>query len=56
MLLINIIDNKLMDAQWKVPNEADAFFDALNSYHSNIKFTPEQNPKKFLHTQITVAD
>ena len=27
-------------------------FDVLNSYHPNIKFTLEQNPKKFLDTQI----
>ena len=33
-------------------NEADTLFDALNSYHPNIKFTLEQNPKKFLDTQI----
>ena len=35
-----------------VCNEADTLFDALNSYHPNIKFTLEQNPKKFLDTQI----
>ena len=33
-------------------NEAGTLFDALNSYHPNIKFTLEQNPKKFLDTQI----
>ena len=33
-------------------NEADTLFDALNSYHPNIKFTIEQNPKRFLVTQI----
>ena len=33
-------------------NEADTLFDVLNSYHANIKFTLEQNPKKFLDTQI----
>ena len=33
-------------------NEADTLFDALNSYHPNIKFTPEQNPKTFLDTQM----
>ena len=33
-------------------NEADTLFDTLNSYHPNIKFTLEQNPKRFLVTQI----
>ena len=33
-------------------NEADTLFDALNSYHPNIKFTLEQNHKKFLDNQI----
>ena len=33
-------------------NEVNTLFDALNSYHPNIKFTLEQNPKKFLDTQI----
>ena len=33
-------------------NEADTLFDTLNSYHPNIKFTLEQNPKRFLDTQI----
>ena len=32
-------------------NELDTLFDALNSYHPNIKFTLEQNPKR--DTQIT---
>ena len=29
------------------------FFDVLNSYHPNIKFTLEKNPKEFLDTQMT---
>ena len=33
-------------------NEEDTLFDALDSYHPNIKFTLEQNPKRFLDTQI----
>ena len=33
-------------------DEADTLFDALNLYHPNIKFTLEQNPEKFLDTQI----
>ena len=33
-------------------NEADTLSVALNSYHPNIKFTLEQNPKKFSDTQI----
>ena len=33
-------------------NKADTFFVALNSYHPNRRFTLEQNPKKFLDTQI----
>ena len=33
-------------------NEEDTLFDALNSYHPNITFTLEQNPKTFLDTQI----
>ena len=33
-------------------NKLDTLFDALNSYHPNIKFTLEQNPKRFLDTQI----
>ena len=33
-------------------NKADTLFDALNSYHPNIKFTLEQNTKKLLDTQI----
>ena len=32
-------------------NQADTLFDALSSYHHNM-FTLEQNPKKFLYTQI----
>ena len=32
-------------------NESDTLFDVLNSY-PNIKFTLEQNPKRFLDTQI----
>ena len=31
----------------KKRNEAGTLFDALNSQHPNIKFTLEQNPKKF---------
>ena len=34
-------------------NEADTLFVALNSYHPNTRFTLEQNPKKFLDTQIS---
>ena len=37
-------------------NESDTLFDALNSYHPNIKFTLEQNPKRFLDTQIIKED
>ena len=33
-------------------NEPDTLFNTLNSYHPNIKFTLEQNPKRFLDTQI----
>ena len=33
-------------------NGSDTLFDALNSYYPNIKFTLEQNPKRFLDTQI----
>ena len=33
-------------------NEADNLFDVLNSYHPNIRFTLEQNPKNFLDTLI----
>ena len=33
-------------------NKSDTLFNALNSYHPNIKFTLEQNPKRFLDTQI----
>ena len=33
-------------------NKSDTLFDALNSYHPYIKFTLEQNPKRFLDTQI----
>ena len=32
--------------------ETNTPFDALNSFHPNIKFTLEQNPKRFLDTQI----
>ena len=32
--------------------ETNTPFDALNSFHPNIKFTLEQNPKMFLDTQI----
>ena len=28
-------------------NIADTIFDVLNSYHPNIKFILEQNPKRF---------
>ena len=30
----------------------DELFQNLNSFHTNIKFISEQNPKKFLHTDI----
>ena len=30
-----------------------ALFDRLNNYHSNIKFTIEVNPSKFLNTKLT---
>ena len=33
-------------------NQPYTLFDALNSYHPNIKFALEQNPKRFLDTQI----
>ena len=33
-------------------NKSDTLFDALNPYHPYIKFTLEQNPKRFLDTQI----
>ena len=33
-------------------NETNTPFDVLKSYHPNIKFTLEQNPKRFLDTQI----
>ena len=33
-------------------NESDTLFDALNSYHPNIKFTLEQNQKRFLDTHL----
>ena len=33
-------------------NKTDTVFDALNLYHPNKKFTLEQNPKRFLDTQI----
>ena len=33
-------------------NKSDTLFNALNSYHPNIKFTLEQNPKRFLNSQI----
>ena len=32
--------------------ESDTLFVALNSYHPNIKFTLEKNPKRSLDTQI----
>ena len=31
--------------------ESDTIFDALNSYHPEIKFTQEQNPKKILESR-----
>ena len=33
-------------------NETDELYNALNSYHQNIKLTLELNPTKFLHTEI----
>ena len=33
-------------------NETDYLFDLLNYCYPNIKFTLEQNHKKFLNTQI----
>ena len=33
-------------------NKSDTLFNALNSYHPNIKFTLVQNAKRFLNTQI----
>ena len=33
-------------------NETDELYDALNSYHQNIKLTLELNPTKFLDTEI----
>ena len=33
-------------------NEPDSLFEKLNSSHTNIKFTIEKNPTKFLDTEI----
>ena len=33
-------------------NETDELYNALNSYHQNIKLTLELNPTKFLDTKI----
>ena len=33
-------------------NETDELYNALNSYHQNIKLTLELNPTKFLDTEI----
>ena len=35
-----------------ITNQIYTLFDALNSYHPYIKFTQEQNPKRFLDMQI----
>ena len=34
-------------------NKNDILFNALNSFHKNIKLTVEVNPTKFLDTQIS---
>ena len=33
-------------------NTKDELFEKLNTYHDNIKLTIEENPKKFLDTEI----
>ena len=33
-------------------NTKDGLFEKLNTYHSNIKLTIEENPRKFLDTEI----
>ena len=37
-------------------NQEDALFTKLNTYHPNMKFTEEQNPKNFLDTGIHRQD
>ena len=37
-------------------NAPDTLLDNLNGYHSNIKFTVEENPKHFLDTAFTYQD
>ena len=34
-------------------DQKDELFTRLNSYHQNIKFTIEENPSKYLDTEIT---
>ena len=37
-------------------NEPDELFEALNSYHPNIRYTIEENPKHFLDTDFSHND
>ena len=34
-------------------DETEKVFDALSSYHQNVKLTVQENPTKFLDTKIT---
>ena len=48
-LLKSIFHKRYVDNMYvkRKRNESDTLFDALNSYHPNIMFTVERNPKRF---------
>ena len=40
----------------QVKNTHDSFFEHLNNYHKEIKFTIETYPKKFLNTRLLLEN
>ena len=46
------VDNTYIRSIRRKKSTKDKLFKKLNTYHDNIKFTIEENPKKFLDTEI----
>ena len=47
-----VVPVKLIDTYKRRKESNDKLFQNLNGCHKNIKLTLEENPKKFLHTEI----
>ena len=52
IVLKPIFYKRYLDEMYIKRKRNTTVFDALNLYHPNKKFTLEQNPKRFLDTQI----